>query len=152
MHLRQVPADRPPAADFIEAMVAELVPLYGRVDRAGAPTATPEDFAAPSGMFVMVYDGEMPVAGGGVKRLDAHTAEIKRMYVVPEARGRGLGRVLLTALEDAARELGYKRARLDTGPGQPNARALYLSAGYDEIDDYNGNPVASFWGEKVLEP
>jgi GNAT superfamily N-acetyltransferase len=151
MRIRQTPADEPPASDLIEAMVAELEPLYGRIDVDHAPSATPQDFAPPGGAFVVLYDGGVPVAGGGVKRLDARTGEIKRMYVVPEARGRGLGRALLVALEDAARALGYTKARLDTGPRQPNSRALYVSAGYAEIADYNGNPFASFWGEKALE-
>ncbi len=68
---------------------------------------------------------------GGVKRLDGMACEIKRMFVAPEARGRGAARILLEALEDRARELGYVTARLDTGPRQPHARALYESAGYE---------------------
>jgi GNAT superfamily N-acetyltransferase len=69
---------------------------------------------------------------------------------VPEARNSGHGRTLLAALEDAARELGYVVARLDTGPGQPTARRMYLEAGYEEIENFNGNPVATFFGEKTL--
>jgi GNAT superfamily N-acetyltransferase len=69
---------------------------------------------------------------------------------LPEARGRGWARRLLTALEDAARELGYRRVRLDTGRLQPAALALYPAAGDREIADYNGNPFASYWGEKDL--
>ena len=87
---------------------------------------------------------------GGVRILKPGVAEIKRMYVVPEARGRGVARALLAALEDAARDLGYDRVRLDTGPRQLAAEHLYRSAGYEEIPDYNGNYMASFWGEKRL--
>ncbi len=72
------------------------------------------------------------------------------MYVVPELRGRGYARALLGALEDLGRDLGHTRMRLDTGAEQPHARALYLSAGYSEIPDYNENPYANFWGEKPL--
>jgi GNAT superfamily N-acetyltransferase len=72
------------------------------------------------------------------------------MYVVPDARGRGVGRATLIALEEEARRLGYRRARLDTGPRQPHARALYESAGYAAIPDYNANPYAAYWGEKRL--
>ena len=90
------------------------------------------------------------MAGGGVKRLDDDACEIKRMYVVPEARGRGLARRLLDELEDAARGLGYRIARLDTGPQQPHAQRLYESAGYAAIGNFNANPFASFWGEKAL--
>jgi GNAT superfamily N-acetyltransferase len=144
-------ASEPPASDLVEAMILDLVPLYGRIDGAGAPRATPEDFAPPGGVFLVGYDDDgRAVCGGGVKRLSENVAEIKRMYVVPEARGRGVARVLLAALEDAARELGYARIRLDTGPKQPHAEALYRSAGYRDIPDYNGNPHAGFWGEKSI--
>jgi GNAT superfamily N-acetyltransferase len=72
------------------------------------------------------------------------------MYVVPALRGKGIARRLLRALEDCARELGYERARLDTGPKQLSARGLYESEGYVEIENFNDNPVAVFWGEKPL--
>ena len=72
------------------------------------------------------------------------------MYVLPELRGRGLGLVLLHALEDRLRGTGYTLARLDTGDRQPHARRLYLGAGYHEISDYNANPLAAFWFEKSL--
>ncbi len=68
----------------------------------------------------------------------------------PAARGRGHARELLRALEDAARDLGYGVVRLDTGPRQPHAQAMYESAGYRPIGNFNANPVASFWGEKRL--
>jgi N-acetylmuramic acid 6-phosphate etherase len=99
-----IPADRPPAADLIAAMVAEMATLYGPIDVPGMPSATPADFRPPQGTFLVGFDrGGTPVCAGGVKRLDDEAAEIKRMYVVPAARGRGLARVLLGALEEAAR-------------------------------------------------
>jgi GNAT superfamily N-acetyltransferase len=151
MQFRAMDAAQPPASDLVEAMIVDLVPLYGRIDGADAPRAAPEDFAPPGGVFLVGYDDDgRVVCGGGVKRLGDEVAEIKRMYVVPEARGRGVARDLLVALEDAARELGYARVRLDTGPKQPHAEALYRSAGYRDIADYNGNPHASFFGEKAL--
>jgi GNAT superfamily N-acetyltransferase len=151
VEIREVPADRSPAAELLEAMVAEISEMYGgRIDEGAVPSAGPADFAPPGGVFVVLYDDGRPVAGGGVKRLGDDVGEIKRMYVVPEARGRGIARELLTALEEAALALGYTRVRLDTGRLQPHARALYDSAGYREIPDYNDNPFASFWGEKEL--
>ena len=83
-------------------------------------------------------------------RLGDGLAEIKRMFVVPDGRSRGHARRLLRGLEDAARRLGYSRVRLDTGPKQPHAKALYESAGYVEIPDYNANPKATYWAEKPL--
>ena len=132
-------------------MVAEMEPLYGRIDVPEAPSATAADFSPPGGAFLVGYDDDgRAVCGGGVKRLDDEAAEIKRMYVLPELRGRGLAGELLRALEDAARSLGYAIARLDTGPKQPQAQAQYVRAGYAPIPDYNANPMASFWGEKRL--
>ncbi len=66
------------------------------------------------------------------------------------ARSRSLGRSILSALEEEARRLGYRRVRLDTGPRQPHARALYRSAGYAAIFAYNRNPYATYWGQKRL--
>jgi GNAT superfamily N-acetyltransferase len=152
MDFRATDAAEPPASDLIEAMVAEMTPLYGRIDRPGLPVAGPEQFRPEAGgAFLVGFDGGgRPACGGGLKRLGDDVVEIKRMYVVPEARGRGVARELLVALEDAARELGYARARLDTGPRQPHAERLYRAAGYEEIENFNANPVASFWGEKRL--
>jgi uncharacterized protein (DUF952 family)/GNAT superfamily N-acetyltransferase len=144
-------ADAPPASDLIEGMMRDLEPLYGRIDGGGTPTASPDEMWAPTGTFLVGWDSDgRPVCGGGVKRLDATTAEIKRMFVAPDARGRGHARRLLGGLEDAARRLGYATVRLDTGPKQPHAKALYESAGYVEVADYNGNPHASYWAEKLL--
>ena len=72
------------------------------------------------------------------------------MYVVPGARRRGVARTLLRALEDAARERGYAFVRLDTGPLQRDAMALYADEGYTEIANFNANPFATYWGEKAL--
>jgi GNAT superfamily N-acetyltransferase len=150
IEVRTVPSDAEPATALVAAMVDEVSALYGRIDVPGAPSATPADFAPPGGTFVVLLEDGVPVAGGGVKRLDDEACEIKRMYVVPEARGRGLASRLLVALEDAARELGYAIVRLDTGPQQPTAQAMYERAGYAPIGNFNANPFASFWGEKAL--
>jgi GNAT superfamily N-acetyltransferase len=147
---RRIPADSPDALALVDAMWRGVQEAYPRIPGATTPSATPGDFSPPGGCFVALYEDGRAVAGGGVKRLEAGVAEIKRMYVVPDRRGRGLGRELLAALEDAARELGYDRVRLDTGDKQPGAEALYRSAGYREIGNYNANAYASFWGEKRL--
>jgi GNAT superfamily N-acetyltransferase len=133
-------------------MVAEMAGLYGaRLDAdPRSPSATPADFSAPGGTCLVGYEGDRPVCVGAIKRFAADCAELKRMYVVPGARGRGVARVLLAALEDGARALGYRRVRLDTGAQQPHALALYERAGYRAIGDYNANPFASWWGEREL--
>ena len=146
--VRREPADSEAARSLVAAMEAEILQQYGVATM--TTSAGPDELAPPTGAFVVVYEGGAPVAGGGVKRLAKDTGEIKRMYVVPEARSRGHARRLLAELEAAARDLGYARVRLDTGVHQVHARALYESAGYGPVEDYNGNPVASFWGEKAL--
>ncbi|MGH9067707.1 MAG: GNAT family N-acetyltransferase [Acidimicrobiales bacterium] len=151
IEIRTIPGDSNDALALVRAMFDDVVAAYGTALGPG-PSATPTNFSPPDGRFVALYEDGRAVAGGGVKRLDDDTGEIKRMYVVPEARGRGLSRRLLAALEDAARELGYRRVRLDTGShdAQAAARRLYPSAGYSEIADYNSNPYASYWAEKWL--
>jgi GNAT superfamily N-acetyltransferase len=149
--VRAEAADSLVAVRLIEAMVSEMEELYELPPGSGLGlSAPPADFAPPAGIFLVVYRGGRPVGGGGIKRDEDGVAEIKRMYVAPAARGQGLGRRLLEALEDAARERGYARIRLDTGARQPGARALFERAGYRPVEDYNGNRQAAFWGEKVL--
>jgi GNAT superfamily N-acetyltransferase len=148
-----VPLDEEPAASLVAAMRAEIGRLYQGLDLDGErmPKAGAAELGPPDGVFLVGFDGShRPMCGGGIKRLSSGACEIKRMYVVPEGRGRGLGRALLQALEDAARELGYSVARLDTGPRQPHAERMYRDAGYRPIGNFNDNPVASFFGEKVL--
>lgn len=151
IEIRTVRSDRPPAAALVTAMVAEIEGFYGPMDARNAPTATPEELWEPGGTYLVILEDDVPVAGGGVKQLAPGLAEIKRMYVTEGARGRGFARRLLLALEDAARALGHTRVRLDTGPKQPHARALYESAGYVSIPAYNENIAAVYWGEKRLD-
>jgi GNAT superfamily N-acetyltransferase len=140
-----------PASDLLREMTAELNALYWTDSRLDLPKLEPYELRPPAGLYLVGWDGAAAVAGGGLRRYDEGVAEIKRMYVRPTARSRGVARALLEALEAAAYALGYRRARLDTGPKQVHARDLYLSAGFVPLKPYNDNPFASFWGEKVLE-
>lgn len=149
MDIRRIDAGSKDALWLVGEMLAGLDALYGP-QPGDAPSANVEDLSPPGGGFVAIYDEGRPIAGGGIKRLGDDLGEVKRMYVVPDQRGRGVARVLLAALEDLARDLGYARVRLDTGSEQPHARRLYESAGYSELDDYNANPLAAYWGEKRL--
>lgn len=142
---------QPPASELLAAMLAELDSMYGGLDGQVGVPLHPDELAPPGGRYMVGRMGAEVVAGGGLRTLDAGLCEIKRMYVVPAWRGRGVARLLLAALESEAVAMGLDRVRLDTGPKQPAARHLYLSSGYAEIDDYNANPRASFWGEKRLK-
>ena len=147
--VRRIPGTDPVARALVAAMAAEIATLYAA--ELGPPaTAAPEELSAPGGGFVVLEEDGRALAGGGIRRLDDRVCEIKRMYVAPDARGRGLGRALLEALEALARDHGYAIARLDTGARQPGAQRMYERAGYVAVPDYNGNPWAAFWGEKPL--
>lgn len=130
-------------------MLAELDALYGKRD-GPRPTATPRELSPPQGAFFVAYKGEHPVACGGFKRLTAELAEVKRIYVVPRYRSRGIAGVVLEHVEQAALASGYRRVRLQHGADQPHAMALYTAAGYRAIPDYNGNVYAAHWAEKEL--
>jgi GNAT superfamily N-acetyltransferase len=138
--------------ELVQAMRAEINEMYPGFDLTASymPAGGPAELGPPDGAFIVGWAGGLAVCCGGLKRLSEGVCELKRMYVVPAWRGRGVARQLLYALEDRARALGYATARLDTGPRQEGARGLYESEGYVSVDDFNDNPVASFWGEKSL--
>ena len=138
------------ARELVAAMEAWVTEGFGPTTPDRTSTVAASEMAPPAGAFVVVREDGRPVAGGGIRRLEPEVCEIKRMYVLPEARGRGHGRRVLEALEAAAVRLGYRWARLDTAQSMTTAMGLYESAGYRPIPDYNGNSYASFWGEKEL--
>jgi GNAT superfamily N-acetyltransferase len=128
------------------ATLAEFDVIAGR-PLAGGITTSAADFSPPGGAYLVGFEEDIPICGGGVRTLEPSVAEIKRMYVAPEHRRRGLARALLEALEDVAREQGHTSMRLDS---TAETWPIYAGAGYREIPDYNGNPHARFWGEKRL--
>jgi GNAT superfamily N-acetyltransferase len=142
--------EEPPAAELMVEMRVELNDVYESFSRLDNPPLVPEELRGPEGAYLVGYEDDEVVGGGGLRRLDDGVAEIKRMFVRPAARSRGVARALLEALEQTARELGYERIRLDTGPKQVHGLALYRSAGYRDVAPYNDNPFACFWGEKAL--
>ena len=143
-------SDESPGRELLRELIALLDEQYpARLVKPGSVT-TPDEMLAPAGAFLVGYEDERPIAIGGLRRLEDAVCEIKRMYVVPDARSRGAGRALLQALEQTARELGYERARLDAGPEQRHSRALFEHAGYVEIPKYNANHIAVYFAEKRL--
>lgn len=147
MEIREVAYDHPDA----QALIARVQQVYA--ERYGASDDDPMDpsmFARPVGAFFVGYLQGAPVATGawraeGVERLgSSNTAEIKRMYVVPEVSRQGYARVMLDHLEQTARTAGYAVLVLSTGSLQPEAIELYLSSGYVEVDTfghYAGMPM-----------
>ena len=150
----KVAAEAPDTADArlcLSTYFSELAARFETGFDAGADdSARVEDMAPPSGLFVIArLDGDA-VGCGGFKRVDRATGEIKRVWTAPSARGLGVARRMLRALEAAAREAGLKTLRLDTNRALTEAHALYRSEGYREIARFNDNPYAHHWFEKRL--
>jgi GNAT superfamily N-acetyltransferase len=129
----------PDALRLIDEVQAEYVVRYG------GPDETPLDplmFEPPEGIFLVGYDEDVPVATGAWRRSDVsalgsdRTAEVKRMYVAPSARGRGLARAMLAAIEASAAEHGFEVLVLETGTRQPEAMALYETSGYVPVPPF----------------
>ena len=100
----------------------------------------PAEFEEPHGVLLLLLEDGAPVAGGAYRRHDERTAELKRIWTHPGHRRRGLGRRVLRELERRAVAAGYSRLHLTTGPRQPEARHLYLAAGYRPLFDVTADP------------
>ena len=126
------PASRP----LTDAQAEELRVRYGGWEGAGSEPE-PELFEDPDGHFIVARLDGSPIGCAGICRCEGkQTAELRRMYVAPGARRAGVARTLMTALEEKARELGYRTLRLETGPEQPEAVHLYETGGFTVIHNF----------------
>ena len=133
IEIRAARFDEPEVRKLVADALAELSRRYGG---SGDDTpVSPTDFDPPAGCFFVAVAGGDPVACAGWRRHDGD-AELKRMYTAPAARGRGVARRMLATIEESARAAGCKRVILETGDLQPEAIALYTSAGYERIEDF----------------
>jgi ribosomal protein S18 acetylase RimI-like enzyme len=110
------------------------------------------EYAPPSGAFVLAgHDGHW-IACGGVRRFSESACEMKRLYVSPAGRGRGVGREIAEALIDAARRMRYRTMLLDTTPSKTRAQQIYTSLGFTTTAPYRYNPIdgASYWRLDLL--
>jgi GNAT superfamily N-acetyltransferase len=115
-----------------ELTAAQQTELRARYDGKGEPGVPPsaDDVAV---VLVAWDDDGTPIGCGALRPLEPGAAELKRMYVVPAARGRAISRLLLTGLEAEAASRGWTTLRLETGPRQPEAVGLYTGAGYQPV-------------------
>jgi GNAT superfamily N-acetyltransferase len=131
--------DDPRAAPLFTELAAEYDARYGDLFGGAAQELTrypAELFTAPHGAFVLLLEDGVAVAGGAFKpHPDDGTVEVKRMWTAATHRQRGLARRVLVELEALAAARGARRVFLTTGPRQPEARNLYLAAGYTPLFD-----------------
>lgn len=143
--VRLVECDSPDFVALASALVVELDDRYPGLSEAEPP---PEDLL----VAVVAYNGDAPVGCGALRELEPGVGEIKRMFVLPAARGQGAARRMLEALESHGRVLGYSVLRLGSGLRQPEALSLYESCGYRCIPlfgDYEGAELCVCY-EKTL--
>ena len=157
--IERLPITHPDAALLVEEVQGEYVARYGGRDDT---PIDPTYFEEPNGAFFVGYLDGRPVATGAWRRRTdvlvdgtSLTAEVKRMYVAPRARGRALARAMLAHLEDTAREAGAEVMVLETGLRQPEAIALYESSGYLPIAGfgyYKDAPLSRCLARSLLLP
>ncbi len=99
------------------------------------------EYSQPTGAFLLAQANNVYLGCVGLRQFSPDTGEIKRLYLLPEARGTGLGRMLAEVIIERGREIGYKQLVLDTLPSMQKAQALYQSLGFSEIPPYRYNPV-----------
>ena len=160
MELIPRPYGHPDVVALTTAVQAHYHQLYGGPGDESPVEAA--DFEAPTGHFVVGYLEGLPVAMGGWRRLgerpglpSPNAAEVKRMYVAPSTRGRGLSRIVLAELEASARSAGVDWLVLETGRPQRSAIGLYRASGYTDVDGtpyghYVGHPDAVHLGRSIV--
>jgi len=157
--ITEEPYDAPVVVVLVQALNEEINERYAgdaydEDEEAYQAEVTPSLVRSPHGTFLVAWlDGE-PVGCGAIKPLDADPAvgEVKRMYTVTTVRRRGVSRTVLSRLEAVAVELGYARLQLETGTAQPEALALYESAGWQRITPYGrykGSPESVCFAKEI---
>jgi putative acetyltransferase len=144
--------ERDPAPDEVRGLLLEYARSLsfdlGFQDFESELAGLPGDFAPPDGTLLLARADGAPAGCVALRRLDGTAGELKRLYVRPVARGRGLGRALAECAIATARELDYRQLRLDTTPEMAAAHELYRSLGFRQIEPYRPNPIA---GTRYLE-
>jgi GNAT superfamily N-acetyltransferase len=148
VNIRQVRLSDPTVMPLLAGLAAEYEARYGPGDEMAA--AGEAEFDPPSGLFLALVNDGVVMAGGGYRRVSPGTCEVKRMWTDEAHRRHGHASTVLRALEDAARAAGYTALRLETGPAQPEAVALYITRGYRRVPVFGRYPDALAF-EKALD-
>ena len=147
MQLRQVSLADPAVAPLLDWLADAYRAWYGAPDH-----VVPEEFEPPEGAFVVLADDDgRTVAGGGFRPVEPGVCEVKRVWTAPDHRRRGHASTVLGELERLASDRGYRAIRLETGPRQPEAEAMYRARGYRHTPEHAHYPSALAF-EKPLTP
>jgi GNAT superfamily N-acetyltransferase len=153
--VRPEPFDGETARTLLAALDAELDERYAG-EGIPPPVHRPADYAPPRGAFLVARRNGEPVGCGAVRPgPEPGTGEVKRMYVVPQARGQRIAERVLAELESAARRLGYSRLVLETGTEQPEALRLYERLGWVPVPafgHYAASPLSRCFGRDLAPP
>ena len=133
--------DAPEVAEMMAELLHEYVSRYGPAARQRMERFPHHELTPPHGRLMVLLRDGTAVAGGAFRRYDDQTAELKRIWTHSSYRRQGLARKVLDVLEDEAVRLGYRRLYLTTGPRQPEARGLYLAAGFTPLFDVTVPPT-----------
>jgi DNA-binding MarR family transcriptional regulator/GNAT superfamily N-acetyltransferase len=148
----EIGAQTPDSTDArwcVEAYFRELASRFETgFDPKKSISANADELTPPAGVFVVARLGGRPIGCGALKVRDRRIGEIKRMWVHADARGLGIGRRILEALEAHAREFGLRTLRLESNEALKEAHALYRKCGYMEVEPFNDEPYAHHWFEK----
>jgi GNAT superfamily N-acetyltransferase len=145
------PPDSPDALWCLGEYFNELAERFeSGFDPGKSISANADELRPPVGIFEVARLGGQPIGCGALKIKDKKTGEIKRMWVHTDARGLGVGRRILDALEEKAKGLSLRRLRLETNRALKEAQALYRNSGYVEVPPFNDEPYAHHWFEKAL--
>jgi DNA-binding MarR family transcriptional regulator/GNAT superfamily N-acetyltransferase len=151
VQITTIDPEHPDARYCLAEYVAELNQRSTRgFDPSVGATALPHQVRPPAGEFFVAYLHGEPVGCGAVKHHRDLPAEVKRMWIAPQARGLGLGRRLLDTLEACARAGGASVAHIETNAVLTEALSLYRSTGWVEVPPFNDEPFADHWLEKEL--
>lgn len=146
MQLQQVALSDPAVAPLLDWLRDAYLTWYG-----GRDEVVPGEFDPPAGAFlVLVDDAGRTVAGGGFRRVEPAVCEVKRVWTAPGHRRRGHASRVLTELERLAGERGYRRIRLETGPAQPEAEAMYRARGYRHTPQHAHYPSALAFEKELV--
>jgi GNAT superfamily N-acetyltransferase len=151
IEIRSERLDEPVVRSLVLALNAELAERYPE-EGANHFRLDPEEVGPGRGAFLVAYVDEKPVGCGAVRINEPGVGEIKRMFVIPGFRGRGVAGAVLSALQDYARDLGAHKLVLETGSRQPEAVALYRRAGFIEIPrfgEYVDSPLSLCMGKEL---